>query len=54
MNCEVCENHRWIYDFGGIKTKCPSCRVAPIKKDDDLKIDKRSKEFKEIKKSKGA
>jgi hypothetical protein len=61
--CSTCEGRKHVLGFGGMKKDCPDCngtgRVLPESDDKlvenvDLKVDKRSKEYRGSKKSREA
>ena len=47
MKCEACEGRRVVFGFGGMKHPCTKC-ANPVKS--DIKIDKRTKQFRDDKK----
>jgi len=63
LRCETCGGTKSILGFGGLKKPCPNCvceyvPVSDVKIEDDVlvssKIDRRSKEYREMNKQKEA
>lgn len=53
--CETCEGKKVVYGFGGMKKACPDCgSKSGGKRVAESKLDKRSKEYRAIKKTKEA
>jgi hypothetical protein len=52
--CPTCEGRKFIVGFGGIRKPCNDCKTETKNKATEIsKLDKRSKEYRELKKKEG-
>ena len=47
MTCKSCEGRRIVYGFGGMKSACKECNGTGRVDKDIVKVDKRTKEFRD-------